>query len=331
MDYKRKEKLMHKQWDKLHVIFIIMEYLGVFLAIQLLVILWKITKENLVILMIWDKIILFVTPICMGTAVLTLYEKIRLNKKYNEFLVKVEGIDCNGKILKSSILYIIGIFIILMEYVSLMFKLNIELRVLICYIQFEIAIAFIVFCAFRLFYKDKKQIQQLPERKEIIKENKLIHMSDDLVYISQLLDRIGDEGIRKYLAHELYTYAARAKFYKWCHYIFAIISLSAPAMATVINSINDGNKSSKIIVSILSLVATVSTGITGIVKFRESWIRYRSYCEILKREVTEYVNIVGNYANDSVDEKQRLISFYEKLQRRIESEEAEWKALRSSV
>lgn len=331
MDCKRKEKIMHEKWNKLHFVFIIMIYIEIFLVIQLLVIWQKVTVEveNLTMLMLRDKIILFIVPVCIEIIILILYEKIKLSKEHKEFLIKVENVNCKDKSLKSSILYIISIFIILIEYIGVVSKIDIAYEKLICYIQCEVGILFLVFGLFKIFIGISNKYTM--SRREKVKEIELIHMSNDLVYITQLLEQIKDEGIRKYLAHELYTYATRATFYKRCHYIFALISLGAPAMATAFNTISNGNESSKIIVSILSLIATVSTGITGIVKFRESWIRYRSYCEILKREVTEYVNCMGDYVDDSIDKNERLISFYERLQERIECEEAEWKELRSSI
>lgn len=140
-----------------------------------------------------------------------------------------------------------------------------------------------------------------------------------------------DEGMKHYLTHELYTYAGRARFYKYCHYVFSIISLSVPALAIVVNNWGNGIPKGERMVSVLAAVATIATGITGIVKFKESWIRYRSYCEILKREVMEYVNNLSDYADDSLGEKEKLDAFYGKIKKRIEKEEQEWKDLRNSV
>ena len=156
-------------------------------------------------------------------------------------------------------------------------------------------------------------------------------MKDDYKYISDLLDKISDEGIKNYLAHELYTYAERTRFYKYCHYIFSIISLSAPALAIVVNNLGSGTTLGETLVSVFAAVATIATGTAGIFKFKETWIRYRSYCEMLKRDVTEYVNNLSEYADASMTEKDKMDKFYDNIRKRIEKEEQEWRDLRNSV
>lgn len=150
----------------------------------------------------------------------------------------------------------------------------------------------------------------------------------DMVYISGLLEQIEDKTLRSYVAHELYTYASRARFYKYCYYAFSIIALCAPAAATVVNSaLGDTNKN-KVLASLLSTIATIATGIVGIVKFRESWIRYRSYCEILKREVTEFVMRAGGYAQEDTDDDKIKKLFFNNLKKQIQQEEKDWGDLR---
>lgn len=153
-------------------------------------------------------------------------------------------------------------------------------------------------------------------------------MSNEYAYIASLIERTKDEDIKKYVAHELYHYAKRAKFNKRCYYIFSIISLIAPAIALVVNNSFEAEFFSKVCVSTLSAVATISTGVNGLVKFKETWIRYRSYCEILKRELTEYVSNLGEYSNEQLGEKDKKELFYKKMKENVQEEEKEWKTMR---
>jgi len=149
-------------------------------------------------------------------------------------------------------------------------------------------------------------------------------IAHDTSYIPKLLERLEDSQLKQYIAHELYTYAARARFYKIGYYICSIVALTAPAIAMMLNSAFEETVIGKCGISVFSGMATIASGLLGIVKFKESWIRYRYNCEILKREIVSYVNDADEY-KDSDNKKQ---VFYKRIDQIIYMEIGDWKQLR---
>lgn len=146
----------------------------------------------------------------------------------------------------------------------------------------------------------------------------------DLFYIPKLLEKVGDDKVKDYIAHELYTYAVRARFYKYGYYICSITALVAPTIVVILNSGFSETDLTKLGVSIFSGIAAISSGMLGIVKFKESWTRYRYNCEILKTEIAVYINDSGEY--EKTDKKEEL--FFQNINAIINGEITDWKKLR---
>lgn len=147
---------------------------------------------------------------------------------------------------------------------------------------------------------------------------------EDSLYIPKLLEKIEDDKLKNYIAHALYTYAVRARFYKYGYYICSITALVAPTIVVILNSGFGESVLTKLGVSIFSGIATVASGMLGIVKFKESWTRYRYHCELLKGEVAAYINKQGPYENaDKIKQ-----TFYEHVNKIFNDEVCDWKKLR---
>lgn len=146
----------------------------------------------------------------------------------------------------------------------------------------------------------------------------------DSFYIPKLLGKIENDKLKDQIAHELYTYAVRAKFYKYGYYICSITALVSPTIVVILNSVSSETVIVKLGVSIFSGIAAIASGMLGIVKFKESWTRYRYNCEILKAEVAAYINRQGDYENS--DGREQL--FYKNVKAIINEEIYDWKKLR---
>lgn len=158
-------------------------------------------------------------------------------------------------------------------------------------------------------------------------KNGVIHENEirkDLFYIPKLLEKIENDKVGDYIAHELYTYAFRARFYKYGYYICSITALVAPTIVVVLNSGFSETDLTKLGVSIFSGIAAISSGMLGIVKFKESWTRYRYNCEMLKAEIAVYINNSGEY--EKTDKKEEL--FFQNINVIINGEITDWKKLR---
>lgn len=154
-----------------------------------------------------------------------------------------------------------------------------------------------------------------------------IKIAKDKAYIPSLLEGIYNQNLKNYIAHQLYTYAIRARFYKIGYYFCSIISLAAPSIVVVINSLGIEEGIQRIGVAVFSAMASIASGLLGIVKFKESWIRYRYNCERLKLEIVEYVNGVEDYTGKAEAEKIDILSAA--VDKIVSEETNDWRELGS--
>lgn len=151
-------------------------------------------------------------------------------------------------------------------------------------------------------------------------------IKDDEFFIPFILSKLEDETMKAIVGHELYTYAARARFYRKCFYISEFITLIAPAIVIVLNNaFQEHNITIRILVSVFSGLASVASGIAGIVKFKESWIRYRSNCEAVKHELVHYVSKCPPY--DHKKQKKNKAKLIQRIYVIARKEEVDWNKL----
>ncbi|MCI8831528.1 MAG: DUF4231 domain-containing protein [Lachnospiraceae bacterium] len=147
---------------------------------------------------------------------------------------------------------------------------------------------------------------------------------EDSVYVPALLDAIENDLLKKRSAHMLYTYVYGAQKYKKRYYLFTWLTVVLPALVVFFNSFERGqNPALRAAVSLCSLAVAVVSGISGSVKARESWVRYRKYCEWVKRELFLY-SMAKEEGN--VQEKEKKLA--EKLEQIYKQEGVNWGELR---
>lgn len=151
-------------------------------------------------------------------------------------------------------------------------------------------------------------------------------IKDDEYFIPFILSKLEDELLQAIVGHELYTYAVRAQFYKTCFYISEFITLIAPTIVVVLNGVfEQTNITIRIFVSVFSGLASVASGIAGIVKFKESWVRYRSNCEAVKHELAHYVAKCPPYAHKK--QKKNKVKLIQRIYVIARKEEVDWNKL----
>lgn len=322
---KRKINGLYSKWGLLHDVSKVLNFILVFLAVQLFIIIWR-APWDVKEIDLWSISIFLGAPLFIMGKSWVWIKTNRIRREYMKYITKAgKGIEyykdffINGLLIGS-----VG-----KEFIIIINSSEIYRNYFIDYGQYEIAGGFVLYAILELISNIETDRLRLKGYRRNCINKSIFDMNNDFVYISHLLEEISSESLRRYVAHELYTYAARARFNKRCHYIFSFISLSAPAVAVIFNNLSDLTIYSKMLVSILSAIATIATGIASIVKFRETWIRYRSCCEILKREVTEYISNVGEYGKQGLSEWEKQEIFYKKLKEGIVREECEWKNLRN--
>lgn len=324
---KRKINFLYNKEKIMYVLFCAIQWAAGFLGLQLLVLVYKYqSMESALAAAAWyDRGVLCLFPFCISGSIVLRQEG---KKAYGEYkaVLQNNNIDINIKEVKKSYTWrgMIISSMCLTEWIIAVYILKGKLT--IAYVQYVLLAALLsVILSKAVIWAIGNGWQ---ERSMGLKRDTAKSLRKDPVYISELLEKIEDEMLRKYVAHELYTYAGRARFYKRCYYIFSILALCAPAIAAVVNSTFNENSENKLLISVLSTVATIATGIAGIVKFRESWVRYRSNCEIMKRETTEYVMRTGDYKDKTNTEEEAKVLFCSNLREQIEREEKDWADLR---
>lgn len=151
-----------------------------------------------------------------------------------------------------------------------------------------------------------------------------LRWKEDSVYVPALLDAIENDLLKKRSAHMLYTYVYGAQKYKKRYYLFTWLTVVLPALVVFFNSFERGqNPALRAAVSLCSLAVAVVSGISGSVKARESWVRYRKYCEWVKRELFLY-SMAKEEGN--VQEKEKKLA--EKLEQIYKQEGVNWGELR---
>lgn len=317
------------KWKTFNCILKFLNLSILFEEVELLIIIIK-AACNITEFVLWNQIIWGAAPLFIMGKIICAQKIKNIEQDYEEYVKKGQRAEPknieNSKTQKK--FYMWMSIILGVEILITVIYIHDYRELMIAIIQYQTAGIFLVYFLGEIIYKWGNCYGSNKVKKKDY--NKIMsNMNDDFVYISSLLERMDNENIKKYVAHQLYTYAEKAKFNKRCYYIFSIISLSAPAVAIVFNNLSEATDSTKLLVSILSAVATIATGINSLVKFKETWIRYRSYCEILKREVTEYITGVGDYKAKKYDKEGKQEIFYQKLSKRIIEEENEWKSATS--
>lgn len=151
-----------------------------------------------------------------------------------------------------------------------------------------------------------------------------LRWKDDSVYVPALLAAIENDFLKKRSAHMLYTYVYGAQKYKRRYYLFTWLTVVLPALVVFLNSFeSSGSMAVRAAVSLCSLAVAVVSGIAGSVKARESWVRYRKYCEWVKRELFLYSM---EKTNENSLEKERELA--KKLEEIYKQEGVNWGELR---
>ncbi len=151
-----------------------------------------------------------------------------------------------------------------------------------------------------------------------------LRWKDDSVYVPALLKDIEDNMLKKRTAHMLYTYVYGAQKYKRRYYLFTWLTVALPALVVFLNSFGSSqNMTVRAAVSLCSLAAAVVSGIAGSVKAKESWVRYRKYCERVKRELFLY-----SMEKTEGDVREKEIKLAKKLEEIYKQEGVNWGELR---
>lgn len=151
------------------------------------------------------------------------------------------------------------------------------------------------------------------------------NLKEDDEYIEFLIENLNSEILKKRVAHELFTYASRANFYK----ILFVSGYSACLILPVITSVLQYNEArySRIITVILMGCITAVTGLMNGLKFREKWKHYRKYCEKVKQEIFYCEEKIGKYKDELEPEK----ILAEEIEEMVTAEGNDWEKIKITL
>lgn len=188
-----------------------------------------------------------------------------------------------------------------------------------------VVVAWGVIKFFHYFYYDSVGSEP-GEKRQAVKAGELEYRKD-AVYIPKLLEKIECRELEERTSHMLYTFMVGAKKYKRRYHILTTLSVFFPAAITVFTNLKlENNLYIQVLVSLCSMAMAVLTGISGSVKAKESWIRYRMYCERVKKELVCYQLKIQPYTSTGSEE--RLAQELEKI---YEDERQEWDRMRGRM
>lgn len=122
-------------------------------------------------------------------------------------------------------------------------------------------------------------------------------------FITGMLSKIEDDGIRYRLSNLIVWYTAHAKKNKWIFYILNITAMLVNAFIPVLNifSENENIPISKI-VTIMATVAALAMSFNNFFHFKDKWTQYRTAAEKLKELMNEYVIEIDNMEMENMGE-----------------------------
>ena len=151
-----------------------------------------------------------------------------------------------------------------------------------------------------------------------VEKDNLKRLRDDEKYIKELLEGIKSDQRKKWIAHNLYTYAERAHWYKRLYWICYFYCVGMPVFTAALQ-LGQGRVIKIVIVFLMGSITAVA-GMTNGMKLREKWEHYRKYCEATKREISCCLNRIGDYeGEENLEEK-----LGQRIARLFQEETNEW-------
>lgn len=144
----------------------------------------------------------------------------------------------------------------------------------------------------------------------------------DKKYIEFQVSQIENEVLQMRIIHELGTYMHGAHLYKWLFILSQVFIVGLPVVIIYLQQVCGEVGWSSVLAAAISAVSTI----TNVMSFQTKWKHYRSYCEILKQEISYYLSHIGKYEGKSKEERVRLLS--ERIEKYVEEEGEKWKHIK---
>ena len=144
----------------------------------------------------------------------------------------------------------------------------------------------------------------------------------DKKYIEFQVSQIENKALQLRIIHELGTYMHGAHLYKWLFILSQLLIAGLPVVIIYLQQVCGDVGWSSVLAAAISGISTI----TNILSFQTKWKHYRSYCEILKQEMSYYLLHIREYEGKSKEERDGLLS--KRIEKYVEEEGEKWKHIK---
>lgn len=147
-----------------------------------------------------------------------------------------------------------------------------------------------------------------------------MRLKDELEFVGKILEYIENDVIKERVSHLIIWYCKKSTYYKRINYFLAILVIVINSTIPVINQSSFiVEESNKLLVSSMSALASIIGSIAVLLNVKDTWYRYRKYCELMKTECILFINKCEKYSNE--DREQIFVIQIEKI---ITDERNKW-------
>lgn len=148
-------------------------------------------------------------------------------------------------------------------------------------------------------------------------------------YIREVLDQIGNPGVRTRVYDLLLWYIRQAHRCRLLYYFFKAVTIVLPALVMIVTSSSNGlaiwadeiwGTAANLLVAALSGLTGVASGLLALTRCDENWLRYRRSADKIKGELSLYLVGAGHYREASTRDE----NFITELERIAGEEGEDW-------
>lgn len=145
---------------------------------------------------------------------------------------------------------------------------------------------------------------------------------DERMVLCQQTNRYLEEFyLKKRFEQSVKWYIRKAVKYKRIYFLFMIISIVLPAVATVLINIPLlDNNWAKPIITILTVLTSTTTTLLSLFRAKDKWIHFRYMAETLQSEYSLYIEGAKDYADDET----KNVKFIENIEAMMSEEHNKW-------
>lgn len=158
---------------------------------------------------------------------------------------------------------------------------------------------------------------------------KQVQYEQEQAFLNEICTRVEGEVLSLRLRYLFYWYTEKAQANRAHYHIFRSLTTALPALIALLSlySFAVGERAASVAAATISILITLINNRMDHYRYYESWLRYRSVAEALKRETVLFLNRYGPYA--TADEPERRQLFAGMVEQIADEELINWEHLKA--